>query len=110
MPRVRASVFLGLALAVMVALPGGGCGSSTPRVTPPLPDGGPTDATTGDGPALADDGEAGPPPLELHAPALIPVANRLDASSSAVVFDALRGRVWTANGDVGSISYVDIDA
>ena len=34
---------------------------------------------------------------------------RVDAASSPVVFDPLRGGVWTANGDVGTISYADID-
>src|SRR5262249_9015661 len=43
-------------------------------------------------------------------PAKIATAKRHDASSSPVVFDALRGGVWTANGDVGTLSYVDPDA
>jgi hypothetical protein len=34
---------------------------------------------------------------------------RASASSSPVVFDAMRGIVWTANGDVGTISLVDVD-
>jgi YVTN family beta-propeller protein len=40
---------------------------------------------------------------------VIPPAARRDASSAPVAFDALRGLVWTANGDVGSVSYVDVD-
>lgn len=54
--------------------------------------------------------DAALPPLERAAPATIPPDKRLDATSSPVVFDALRGGVWTANGDVGSISYVDVSA
>ena len=56
------------------------------------------------------DAEAGLPPLEPSPPATIKSSDRKDATSSTVVFDALRGGVWTANGDVGSISYSDIDA
>jgi DNA-binding beta-propeller fold protein YncE len=40
---------------------------------------------------------------------LIPAAQRHDASSSALVFDTFRGGVWTANGDAGTVSYVDVD-
>jgi predicted CXXCH cytochrome family protein len=40
---------------------------------------------------------------------MVPAAQRVNASSSPVVFDPLRGGVWTANGDVGTISYVDPD-
>ena len=50
------------------------------------------------------------PPLEATPPAIIAPANRLDAASSSVVVDAKRGGVWVANGDVGTISYVDPDA
>lgn len=57
----------------------------------------------------SDAGDAGPPPLESSPPETIPAANRLDAASSTVVFDRLRGGVWTANGDVGTITYADID-
>jgi predicted CXXCH cytochrome family protein len=49
-------------------------------------------------------------PLESQPPATVPSPKRVNASSSPVVFDALRGGVWTANGDVGTISYVDPDA
>jgi len=42
-------------------------------------------------------------------PPIVAPDRRRSASSSPVVFDALRGGVWTANGDVGSISYVDVD-
>ena len=49
-------------------------------------------------------------PLESQPPAVVPAASRVNASSSPVAFDPLRGGVWTANGDVGTISYVDVDA
>ncbi len=49
------------------------------------------------------------PALEPTPPrALAPEARR-DVASSPVVFDPIRGGVWTANGDVGTVSYVDID-
>ncbi len=53
--------------------------------------------------------EAALPPLEAP-PEAIPPAKRRDATSSPVVFDAERGGVWTANGEVGTVSYVDVDA
>ncbi len=59
-------------------------------------------------PTTAADGGAAP--LEDAPPAILPPDARLDATSSPVVFDAKRGGVWTANGDVGSASYVDVDA
>ena len=43
-------------------------------------------------------------------PSVVAMDRRRDASSSPVVFDAERGGVWTANGDAGSVSYVDVDA
>jgi DNA-binding beta-propeller fold protein YncE len=56
-------------------------------------------------------GDAGMPtgPLEARPPAVVPPEKRITASSSPVVFDPLRGGVWTANGDVGTISFVDVD-
>jgi DNA-binding beta-propeller fold protein YncE len=55
--------------------------------------------------------EAGPlPPLEKAPPSAIAPGKRADATSAPIVFDRQRGGVWTANGDVGSISYVDVDA
>jgi YVTN family beta-propeller protein len=48
--------------------------------------------------------------LEATPPAVVPPELRSNASSSPVVFDPLRGGVWTANGDVGTISFVDVDA
>ncbi len=50
------------------------------------------------------------PPLESAPPAILQPSARLDSASSPVVFDRARGGVWTANGDVGSVSYADIDA
>jgi YVTN family beta-propeller protein len=65
-------------------------------------------------PACDEHFPAPPPPATVivpsTVPAIIPPAQRKSASSSRVVFDPLRGGVWTANGDVGSISYIDVDA
>ncbi len=105
--RARASLFIGATLVVAAVLPSA-CGSSSNRMAPGSGDSGDGDA----GMALdvgAGDAEASLPPLESEPPALVAPADRLDANSSPVVYDRLRGRVWTANGDVGSISYVDID-
>ena len=64
-------------------------------------------------PAAGDDGGVaeggGLAPLEPTAPALVPEKDRRDVASSPVVFDPTRGGVWTANGDVGTISYVDVE-
>lgn len=60
------------------------------------------------GPAV--DGGAPLEPLESAPPALIAPGKRKDDTSSPVVFDRERGGVWTANGDVGTVSYVDVDA
>ncbi|HEY1694970.1 MAG TPA: multiheme c-type cytochrome [Polyangiaceae bacterium] len=74
----------------------------------------PSQSSSGPG---SDAGEAGPvgadaglPPLESAPPQPIADAKRLDAVSSPVVFDRLRGGVWTANGDVGTVSYADVIA
>jgi DNA-binding beta-propeller fold protein YncE len=48
--------------------------------------------------------------LEPQPPAIVAPENRANASSSQVVFDPMRGGVWTANGDVGTISYVDVES
>jgi hypothetical protein len=71
--------------------------------------GGSGGASTGAGDAAAPSDAGGLAPPESSPPALIPEGKRLDATSSTVVFDRLRGGVWTANGDVGTISYADID-
>jgi DNA-binding beta-propeller fold protein YncE len=88
------SLALALALGVGVAAAGAACSEHFPSPVVSSDDGGP-----------GDDGG----PLELAPPATIPPAKRVNASSSPVIFDALRGGVWTANGDVGTISYVDLD-
>jgi hypothetical protein len=62
------------------------------------------------GPGPVSDAGAALPPLESSPPPIVPVKKRLDATSSPVIFDPMRGGVWTANGDVGSVSYVDVDA
>jgi DNA-binding beta-propeller fold protein YncE len=49
-------------------------------------------------------------PLESNPPAIIQPSARVDSASSPVVFDPARGGVWTANGDVGSVSYADVDS
>ncbi len=54
-------------------------------------------------------GEAALRPIEASPPALVPAAQRASVSSSPLVFDPVRGGVWTANGDVGSVSYADVD-
>jgi len=63
-------------------------------------------------PIPTDDAGASPPlaPLEAQPPSAVPSGNRVNASSSPVVFDPLRGGVWTANGDAGTISYVDVES
>ena len=65
---------------------------------------------TGSTASQPDAGPASPgiAPLEDSPPALISPGKRRDASSSPIVFDRERGGVWTANGDVGTISYVEV--
>jgi YVTN family beta-propeller protein len=70
-------------------------------------DDGGSDAEAGKPDAMGADAALGP--LESKPPFEIPAAKRLDATSSSLAFDALRGGIWTANGDIGSVSYVDID-
>jgi DNA-binding beta-propeller fold protein YncE len=48
--------------------------------------------------------------LEPSPPPLVPAAQRRAVSSSNVAFDRLRGTAWVANGDVGSVTEVDLDA
>lgn len=57
-----------------------------------------------------DAGAASLPPLESTPPSIIAPALRRDATSASLAFDSLRGGVWTANGDVGTVSYVDVVA
>jgi DNA-binding beta-propeller fold protein YncE len=84
--RFATLTFLVLALCLAVASACGSHGAAPPTV----------DASLG--------------PLEAHPPSLLAPAARLDAASTAIVFDTLRGGVWVANGDVGTVSYVDIDS
>ena len=58
---------------------------------------------------LTEGAEAGTG-LEATPPSPIPPASRLDASSGRLAYDAARHGVWTANGDVGSVSFVDANA
>ena len=90
-------------VALVVALASVGvasaCGSTG---APPLA------VTTMDAGADIVTGEAGLPPLEPSPPSPIDARDRQDSASSTVIFDRLRGGVWTANGDVGTITYADI--
>jgi hypothetical protein len=87
-------VVLGLALGV--ACVASACSSSS---------GSPSSASNADAAVPTD---AGLSPLESSPPQGITPSARLDCVSSTVVFDRLRGGVWTANGDVGTASYVDV--
>ncbi|HEX8793771.1 MAG TPA: multiheme c-type cytochrome [Polyangiaceae bacterium] len=83
-------LFLGfLAVAVCSAAAVSACSESFPQAT--TDDGGPPDA-----------GQLEGTPPDVVAPAL-----RVNASSAPVAFDPISGGVWTANGDVGTISFVD---
>jgi YVTN family beta-propeller protein len=96
---VRSTTFalvLSLSSAVVLAN-ASACSERYPLEAPPADGGAP----------VADASE---PPLEKTPPAVVPEDKRVDVSSSPVVFDPLRGGVWTANGDAGSVSYVDVDA
>src|SRR5580704_4711787 len=81
------------AVALASACGGGGNGGSA----------GSADASPGD--VAAADVDAGPPMLETAPPEPVADKARRDVASSPVVFDRLRGGVWTANGDVGTVSY-----
>ncbi len=91
-------------LCLVVALAGVGaasaCSSTSAPVVATTPEAG------GDVGAGVDAGAA---PLEPSPPAPIDAKDRLDSASSTVIYDRLRGGVWTANGDVGTITYADID-
>jgi DNA-binding beta-propeller fold protein YncE len=60
--------------------------------------------------ASADAAAGGEAALESSAPKRVAEEDRRDDASTAVVFDRVRGGLWTANGDVGTVSYVDVDA
>jgi len=71
-------------------------------------DAGTRDASSSD--SSTADADAGPlPPLETAPPKPIPAAKQVDATSTPIVYDPVRGLVWTANGDIGTVSYVGID-
>jgi YVTN family beta-propeller protein len=58
-------------------------------------------------PVVATDAGLDGGPLEAQPPSIIPQDARRNASSSSVAYDPVRRAVWTANGDVGTVSYVD---
>jgi DNA-binding beta-propeller fold protein YncE len=108
-PKVHAmarSASLVLALVLMGAA-GIAPASCSSYPTFAVKDAGPDQASPDADSGTTKDAALGP--LETSPPAEIPLAKRLDATSAPLVFDALRGGVWTANGDIGSVSYVDID-
>ena len=83
---------IGARISLLVTTLALGCHSSAPA------------GSAGAGPSAPE-----VPPLEAHPPAVVAPDFRGNASSSPVIFDPLRGGVWTANGDVGTVSYVDVD-
>jgi DNA-binding beta-propeller fold protein YncE len=98
----RLAVPLAVATVATVALAGAltsACGSGSSAANAARDSG--ADATS----TSADSGAA----LEPAPPEPIADDKRRDDTSSPVVFDRLRGGVWTANGDVGTISYANID-
>jgi DNA-binding beta-propeller fold protein YncE len=101
--RPRSSLLVAAAVGAAVAL-GGACGS-TPSGAPATAGG---DAGP-DGHAGAGAGAEGGDPLEPAPPAPLGDAARRDDASTTVAFDRLRGGVWTANGDVGTVTYADVD-
>ncbi len=85
--------FASLTVVAFVAVPLAGfaaCGESFPALPAA-----PTDAGLEGG------------PLEAQPPAIIAEDARRNASSASVAYDPIRRAVWTANGDVGTVSYVD---
>jgi len=91
-------------LCLVVALVGVAVASACSSAgTPPVA------VTTTDAGSDVGTADAGQPPLESAPPSPIDAKDRLDSASSSVIFDRLRGGVWTANGDVGTITYADID-
>jgi hypothetical protein len=90
MPFVSRALLVSCLALAAVAL-GGACDEHFPAI--PAPDAGVAPVTA----------------LEAAPPAIVPPDLRVNASSAPVAFDTLRGGVWTANGDVGTVSYVDVD-
>ncbi|HEY8089009.1 MAG TPA: multiheme c-type cytochrome, partial [Polyangiaceae bacterium] len=87
-----------VALALVGVAVSSACSSDAPSTSPP---------PSGDDAAVSPDG--GSPALEASPPEPIPQKARRDAASSTIVFDRLRGGVWTANGDIGTLTYADVD-
>jgi len=99
-----------IALAVVAgSLAATACGGSSSAT----PDGGRGDGGHADAglkvDSAASDVARPLPPLESAPPPLIPQARRQDAASSPILFDPVRQVVWTANTDVGSVSYVGVN-
>jgi predicted CXXCH cytochrome family protein len=95
-PVVRAVAFACIGLWVVPAALASACDERFPG-----------ESTSDGGPATEGGSSVGP--IEARPPGIISPDRRLNASSSPVVFDPVRNGVWTANGDVGSISYVDLN-
>ena len=53
--------------------------------------------------------DAAPVPVSASPAGIVSPAQRKNASSSRIAFDPVRGGVWTANGDIGTVSYLDVD-
>jgi DNA-binding beta-propeller fold protein YncE len=94
--RMRTLVLASAMSAALVAV-AFGCDEHFPKSLDETADGG------------ADVAAAPLPPLEANAPATIAADKRVNASSSSIAFDKTRGTVWVANGDVGTLSEVDVD-
>ncbi len=92
-------------LCLVVALAGVGVASACSSTGAPPAGVTTTDAAGGE---VGGGADAGPAPLEPAPPPPIDAKDRVDSASSTVIFDRLRGGVWTANGDVGTITYADI--
>ena len=104
--RSASLVLVGL-LAASAALAGACSGEHFPL---PLANDVDGSVAVNDGGAVTDGGaEASLPPLESTPPTFVAAASRVSVASSPLVFDPVRGGVWTANGDVGSVSYADVD-
>jgi DNA-binding beta-propeller fold protein YncE len=91
-PLTFAAVMAGVALA-------SACGVGVPG----------DQADAGDDASSPSGDDAGQAALESTPPQPIALKDRRDVASAPVVFDRLRGGVWTANGDVGTVSYADVD-
>jgi hypothetical protein len=103
--RAIAFLFVGMAAGALAAV---ACGSSSSATPDAGSDGGKRDVGARvDG--ASHDTAAPLPPLEAKPPGLIPAGSRVDSTSTPVTFDAVRQIVWTANTDVGTVSYVGVN-